>query len=251
MSKKELEQSWHARYEQWASKYSKDHLIVGWSEDGLKRRLALVLRMIEKAGLRPGSLILDLGSGAGTYTRALNKIGHCCLGLDYSTKMIEAATKKGGAAIYLVGEAYQLPFRESVFNCVICIGVLQSLERGDNLLREVYRILVPEGQLFLDCLNASFWVHRLRAWKERLRGQKKRMSYYRPDDLEQHGKALGFRGGGLHWLAFSAGFQGWVEGGGHLQNFLGEHLLAHAFLLHMTKGTGKDASLECAADSGR
>ena len=97
MVKGELEKSWQARYERWASVYEEDHNITGWSCGGLSRRLELILRLL--SCLKPGSLVLDLGSGPGTYTRAINQSGHRCLGVDYSPKVFEAARKKALAEL--------------------------------------------------------------------------------------------------------------------------------------------------------
>jgi len=195
-----VEKEWHARYERWAKAYSAEHLVAGWSEDGLARRLALVLRLAS-ARLKPGSDILDLGAGPGTYTRSLKSLGHRCLGLDYSRNTIGVAKARDPQGFYVQGEAYHLPFAGGAFDAIVCVGVLQSLQAVDQALCEIYRVLRPGGFLFLDGLNGLFWLHVFRTWRERLDGAEKRMIYYKPGCLASQIEQKGFASVGVHWLA--------------------------------------------------
>jgi ubiquinone/menaquinone biosynthesis C-methylase UbiE len=196
----QLEKEWHARYERWAKAYNAEHLVAGWSEEGLNRRLALVLRSVA-AVLKPASNILDLGAGPGTYTRSLKSLGHKCLGLDYSRNVIEVAKAKDPHGIYVQGEAYHLPFGTGAFDAVVCVGVLQSLQSIEEVLCEIHRVLRPGGCLFLDGLNGVFWLHAFRSWRERLRGSEKRMVYYNPVRVVGQIEEKGFQKVGVHWLA--------------------------------------------------
>lgn len=238
MTNGELERSWLLRYERWATVYEEEHRIAGWSEQGLSRRLAMVLELICKTVWKPASLILDLGAGPGTYTRAINQIGHRCVGLDYSRKVLEAAKKKGAKESYVQGEAYRLPFRNGIFDAVVCIGVLQSLEQQETALEEMRRVLGPGGQLFLDGLNSLFWMHNLRHWKHAIKGEKKRMSFYNPYHIQEQAERLGFLEVRLHWLAVPAFFQVWVNRSCKANSRLVSRLAGHAFLIEARKTMG-------------
>lgn len=235
MLKADLEKSWQARYERWATIYDEEHRIAGWSSEGLSRRLSLVLRLISKAGLKAGSLVLDVGAGPGTYTRAIHNMGHNCFGLDYSRKVIEVAKRKGERESYVQGEAYYLPFQDGAFEAVVCIGVLQSLETPAAALKEINRVLVPGGHLFLDGLNSLFWLHKLRRWKESLKGKKKKMSYYNPHYIQGEAERAGFSEARLHWLAVPEFFQRCVNHPWQAESYLAGWLVGHAFLLQAQK----------------
>jgi len=237
MVRGDFEKSWHARYENWASKYKDDHLIAGWSAEGLSRRLALVLSLIKDLSLKPGSLVLDLGAGAGTYTRAISNIGHTCLGLDYSKRVIEAAKEKGKGEHYIQGEAYNLPFRANVFDAVVCIGVLQSLKDPEYALGEMQRVLMPGGHLFLDGLSRIFWLHRFRSWKEALNGENARMNYVNPYRLRRGAESMGFSDGKLYWLGVTKLSPEWIVDSKGFVPFLFAHLAGHAFLLYERKSS--------------
>jgi SAM-dependent methyltransferase len=235
MSIGKLEENWHARYERWASQHQSEHQIAGWSEQGLARRLALVLRTIQQTNLELDSTVLDLGTGPGTYTRALVARGHRCLGLDYAWNVIKIAKSKDISGRYLQGEAYHLPFRDRSLDAVLCVGVLQSLESINEAMAEMQRVLKPCGYLLLDGLNALFWLHGLRTWRESKRGLEKRMSYYSPFKLTEEMERLGLREAKIHWLAMPAPFQPWLPGGRKDRSYMLARLFGYAFLISARK----------------
>ena len=226
-----LEKSWHARYERWANQHQLEHQIAGWSEEGLARRLALVLRAIQQTKLEPESIMLDLGAGPGTYTRALGARGHKCLGLDYSWNVIRIAKSKDATGRYLQGEAYHLPFRDRSFDAVLCVGVLQSLQSINEAMAEMQRVLKPRGYLLLDGLNSLFWLHGMRSWREAKKGSEKRMNYYNPFKLTEEIERFGLREAQIHWLAMPAPFQSWLPDVSKDNSYLLARLFGHAFLI--------------------
>jgi ubiquinone/menaquinone biosynthesis C-methylase UbiE len=231
MASGKLEESWRARYDRWASQHELEHQIAGWSEQGLTRRLALVLRTIAESKLKPFSHVLDLGAGPGTYTRALGSRGHKCLGLDYSWNVIKIAKSKDKTGRYLQGEAYHLPFQDDSFDAVLCVGVLQSLQSISDAMLEMRRVLKPQGYLLLDGLNSLFWLHGVRSWREAKKGSEKRMSYYNPFKLTEEMETLGLRDIQTHWLATPPLFQSWLPDGRKDRSYLLARLFGYAFLI--------------------
>src|SRR4030095_4137097 len=234
-----FEKTWHNRYERWAITHEAEHCIAGWSEKGLSRRLALVLRTLSTAGLKPRSTILDLGAGPGTYTRAVTELGHECLGLDYSKMLLQVAKTKHPQGAYIQGEAYHLPFRSMIFDGVICVGVLQSLQSIDEALREAHRVLQPGGFLFLEGLNSLFWLHGLRTWKESLRRLDKRMSYYDTFVVMKRLTTLGFKQVDLSWLLMPEQFQGQFDCRSRSRLALLPRCFGYLFLIFARKRTGQ------------
>jgi len=231
MASGRLEESWRARYDRWATQFKAEHQIAGWSEDGLARRLALVLRLIAEIKLERLSQILDLGAGPGTYTKALEAKGHKCFGLDYSWNVIKIAKSEDKNGRYLQGEAYHLPFQDDSFDTVLCVGVLQSLQSINDALLEMQRVLKPRGYLLLDGLNSLFWLHGLRSWREAVKGLEKRMSYYSPFKLAEEMETLGLREAQINWLATPAVFQSWLPNGEKKRSYLLARLFGYAFLI--------------------
>lgn len=234
MTQTTLERSWHERYERWAQQHQLEHQIAGWSEDGLTRRVALVLSAMRESNLESGSRILDLGSGPGTYVRTLKHQGFNCLGLDYSWNVTKLAKSKDARGSYLLGEAYHLPFQTGTFDGLLCIGVMQSLGFAREAIREMQRVLRPFGHLFLDGLNSCFWLHALRLEKERIQKRERRMSYYNPFKIAQEIGEMGLRDPRIHWLTIP-GHMGGFSQSTSAKAYLTSFCFGYAFLISARK----------------
>lgn len=109
--------------------------------------------------LKQGSLILDAGCGSGRHLRALAKLPDLkIIGIDKnSSDLNDALTslKNMPDALsdqYLVSRAdiKNLPFASSSFDCVICSEVLEHIPEHENALKELVRILKPQGNLVVS-----------------------------------------------------------------------------------------------------
>lgn len=151
-----FEKEWQGRFERFAQCYEADHLVSGWSDSGLRRRLALFDELLRGRELPPTARILDLGCGGGTYVRLLSGLGHWVVGLDYSLPSLYRARTADlkWAGRYAAGEAYHLPFFDEHFDMVVAIGVLQALNHPERALDEIGRVLRHKGLLILEFLNA-------------------------------------------------------------------------------------------------
>jgi len=109
--------------------------------------------------LKPGSLVLDAGCGSGRHLRALAKLPNLkIIGIDRNgSDLNDALTglKNMPDALsdnYLVSLAdiKNLPFASASFDCVICSEVLEHIEEHENALKELVRILKPQGDLVVS-----------------------------------------------------------------------------------------------------
>jgi ubiquinone/menaquinone biosynthesis C-methylase UbiE len=99
----------------------------------------------------PGTAILDYGCGEGEVVEEGRKMGLNIYGVEafYEGSSARAAIEKKG----LLGEAVRviekgiIPFEDESFNLIISNMVFEHVEDLDGVLKEIYRVLKPEGQL--------------------------------------------------------------------------------------------------------
>lgn len=102
--------------------------------------------------------LLDLGCGAGPVISQLRAEGFRCSGVDYSTDMLKLARTRitgCGAAETLLAQsdARALPFRDTEFDFIVCLGVISYLQEYSGLLAEIHRLLKPGGQSIITFRN--------------------------------------------------------------------------------------------------
>jgi ubiquinone/menaquinone biosynthesis C-methylase UbiE len=182
-----FEEEWRERFERFAQWYDADHLVSGWSDNGLRRRLALFDELIRRQELPAPAQILDLGCGVGTYVRFLAGLGHWVVGLDYSLPSLFRAQSAdpGRVGNYAGGEAYRLPFCNDSFDLVVSIGVFQALGCPERALDEMVRILRPKRLLVVEFLNPFELVALVRSAGERLGGRSPRVRTYSPFQVQR------------------------------------------------------------------
>jgi ubiquinone/menaquinone biosynthesis C-methylase UbiE len=109
--------------------------------------------------LKPENLVLDAGCGSGRHLRALAKLPNLqIIGIDKnSSDLNDALTSLGNmpdalSDQYLVSRAdiKNLPFASASFDCVICSEVLEHIPEHENALKELVRILKPQGDLVVS-----------------------------------------------------------------------------------------------------
>jgi arsenite methyltransferase len=107
------------------------------------------------AHLRPGEVVVDLGSGGGLDVfLAAKMVGPTgrAIGIDMTTAMIERARANARAGGYTNVEFYQstidqIPLADASVDCVISNCVLNLAPDKPAVFREIVRILKPGGRL--------------------------------------------------------------------------------------------------------
>ena len=190
-----FESEWRARFERFARTFDDEPRISGWSDAGLRRRVATFAALLPALRLPERARILELGCGGGTYVRLLAGLGHRAVGLDYSVPSLERAmaADPGRKGRYLAGEAYALPFPPGAFDLVVSIGVLQALSEPARALAEMRRVMGPGAALVVEALNGGGAMALARRGIQRLRGWPSRVRAYRPAEVRGWIAAEGLR----------------------------------------------------------
>src|SRR5262249_25159006 len=74
--KPSFEAEWRARFERFARAYDDEPRISGWSDAGLRRRVAAFSEILPALRLPERARVLELGCGGGTYVRLLAGLGY-------------------------------------------------------------------------------------------------------------------------------------------------------------------------------
>ena len=119
--------------------------------------------------LGPGAVVLDVGCANGAHTlRAAPRVARI-IGMDRDVHQLAMATAtarvRGLHNVHLF--AWDLtrafPFRERTFDAVLFLDVIEHLEPRLEVLREIRRVLKPDGRLLLSAPNRdTTWRRRLR-----------------------------------------------------------------------------------------
>lgn len=124
----------------------------------LNQRMGQALAWLDGSDLKEDSRILDAGCGAGRLAREVARRGYSVFGMDYSYGMIERANnicnhEDKHRVELLQGDVESIPFGDSSFDLIVCLGVITYLNSEDNALDELVRVLRPGGTLILSAIN--------------------------------------------------------------------------------------------------
>ena len=205
-----FEDQWRERFIEFATQREDDAGIAGWSLSGLETRFRFFRRLWRDVA--PGSSYLDVGCGAGTYTRWLNEQGLHVVGLDYSQPTLTKARGRTSPEIPLcAGDATRLPFADATFDGALCFGVLQAVSDSTPVVRELARILKPRGELWIDALNGSGLAARVEKARLRLKGKGMHLRYELHGHLARVLSSSGFGEVTPHWLPIVPSRIHWMQ----------------------------------------
>jgi SAM-dependent methyltransferase len=108
--------------------------------------------------LSPGAALLDVGCGRGRNTLYLSQLGFDVYACDLSSVALETAkarTQQAGISVnFQVGDLAHLPYASNLFEAIICVHVLPYHFKAGIIesVRELWRVLQPNGWLYLDLL---------------------------------------------------------------------------------------------------
>ena len=78
-------------------------------------------------------------------------------GIDISKEVIKRIKNIGDDHFYVADITHGLPFNDKVFDVVFMLEVLEHVENPSLCLREIRRVLKPQGRLILSVPNPYCW----------------------------------------------------------------------------------------------
>jgi SAM-dependent methyltransferase len=164
----------------------------------------------DRLGLRPGSLVLDIGCGQGRHTFEALKRGADVVPADLSHQLLphvmemaaamsEAGeTRSGAMAAASRADVLRLPFPDATFDHVIASEILEHVPADEAGMTEIYRVLKPGGRAVVTV--PRFWTERV-CWalsEEYTQSAGGHVRIYKNAELVGKLRAAGFEVEGTH-----------------------------------------------------
>ena len=103
---------------------------------------------------RPGSTLLDVGCGGGSFLREMAEFR--AVGVEVSDVALRAARESAPRAWLVLGQGERLPFPDGSFDLVACLGNLEHFLDPAAGAREVARVLAPGGEAWILLPNSYY-----------------------------------------------------------------------------------------------
>lgn len=113
-------------------------------------------KALSVAAVESGTLAADIGAGSGFIAEGLIRKGLRVIAVDQSEAMLEQMRKKltdSDGVEYRVGEAETLPIPDGSVDYVFANMYLHHVESPAQAIKEMVRILKPEGRLVITDLD--------------------------------------------------------------------------------------------------
>ena len=111
---------------------------------------------LNELNLKPHDVVLDAGCGLGRHLRHLARMPELKIfGIDKNTWALTETAKSMATMpdaqskdyLFSIADITKLPFADSSFDCVICSEVMEHIPDHEKALKELDRILKPQGTL--------------------------------------------------------------------------------------------------------
>lgn len=122
------------------------------------RKLSQILKLLPKEKYHRQTLkILDVGCSSAVLTAEIAKVlpKSKVTGLDSYKEAVVFARKKYPHISFVVADAHRIPFKNKVFDIVVCTETLEHVLDPKLVLSEIKRVLKKDGQAIISMDSGS------------------------------------------------------------------------------------------------
>jgi len=110
-------------------------------------RKNIIKSLLYSKRLKNKNIILDAGCGTGSNITFFSQFG-TTYGIDISSTATKFCRMRGIKNV-LTGDVSKLPYKNSFFDIVSCMDVLEHIENERKAIKEIFRVLKPGGVFIL------------------------------------------------------------------------------------------------------
>lgn len=137
-------QRWEEAGEAWGSR------AVDWSCLYEHYSLDMLIALLPRLGVGPGTSLLDVACGSGLAVRVAAGMGADVAGIDAAAELVAVASDRTPSADLRVGSMFALPWIDGRFDAVVSVNGIWG--GCGEALDEIHRVLRPGGLVAM-----SFW----------------------------------------------------------------------------------------------
>ena len=131
----------------WEERYAQEHIAGRSSEEFRKQGFWPLM----ERHLPRDRKVLDAGCGVGGWIVFLKEQGYDIEGIDSAARTVRAMTEYDPDLKVKIAAIDAIPYPNNFFGGVVAVGTLEYAEdKVDEALREVNRVLMPDGIFFLE-----------------------------------------------------------------------------------------------------
>ena len=131
--------------------------------------------------------ILDVGCGIGNSLYSLYANNYTKLyGFDFEKELVKVAKKIASQSHLFVGDAENIPLKSNYFDYCTCYDLFEHVKKPNSVIKEINRILKPNGTLYIKVANGYSMHDILFRWSGRImRGRSSHIQKFKKQDVEE------------------------------------------------------------------
>ena len=141
---------------------------AAWDDTIAEKDTAKLRRMARRLDIKPGSRVLDVGTGTGVFLPFLineaGQNGHITA-IDLAEKMLSQARGKNfnGYIDYLQADVSCIPLRAGLFDAVVCYSSFPHFQDKPRALAEINRVTKNGGKLIICHTSSRATINEIHA----------------------------------------------------------------------------------------
>lgn len=151
MHHRKKNQYWHDDADKFSSLYSENSAFT-FKQIVTRFLNARTEQLLRDVNINANQSLLDIGCGNGVHIKLFSPCCSKLVGLDYSSRMIEAArlTMLNGPDknwLFTIGDAQNLPFNSGCYDWIISMGLLDYVDSIETCFLEMSRVIKRPGTM--------------------------------------------------------------------------------------------------------